>query len=317
MRGSRAASIFLRISLERGGTQAEALTRGREVVAGVNLATQDPLAIADHPLVRAAAVEAVERWGVHAAGPLALQGGSPPLSTLEERIAEALCCREATIFPSGWTAGYGALRALIRPTDHVVIDDNAGAGLREGAAAATANLHQMPRCTPSMLAACLAHIRTRDAQSGILVVVPTLSPVDSTVADIMGLRDECRARQANLLVDVAHDFGAIGDGGLGFLGAQAMVGEVDLVVGSLAKSFATSGGFVAAASPGIRQALAVFTTTLTHSNALSPAHAAVGLAAFDLVRSAEGVRRRGRLMEKCHYASYRTSSARFYGNRSA
>jgi glycine C-acetyltransferase len=287
----------LRTTLEHEGGEARVLTRGKEIVAGINFAAQDPLALARHPLVRAAAVDAAERWGVHSAGPLPLQGGTPPLATLEERIAEVLCCGESTIFPSGWAAGYGTVRALVRPTDHVIIGDDVGPGLREGAAAATSNLHRQLRCTSRVVASRLSRIRAKDAHAGILVVTQTLSHTDSTVADIVALRNHCRAWNANLLVDVTNDFGAVGDGGLGFLGAQAMVGEVDIVVGSLARTFATNGGFAAAAHSGIRQALAVFATTLACSTTISPIQAAVALAAFDIVRSAEGARRRGRLMD--------------------
>jgi 7-keto-8-aminopelargonate synthetase-like enzyme len=243
---------------DRGDGVARVLTRGHEAMTGIDLSSRDPLSLAHHPRLRAVAIEAASRWGVHAAGPLSSQGGSPPLIRLEERIAETLCYAEAVIFPTRWASGQGTIRALVRPSDHVVIDADSSSGLLDGAATATANVHRLPECSPEAAGAVLARIRARDARIGILVVAQTLSERDSTVADIAGLRDVCRSWNANLLVDISGDFGAMGDGGLGVLGAQGMIGEVDVVVGSLSPTFAANGGFAAAASPGIRQALVIF-----------------------------------------------------------
>jgi glycine C-acetyltransferase len=247
--------------------------------------------------VRAAAVEAAGRWGVHAAGPLSRQGGSPPLAALEERIADMLCCSEATVFPTDWAASYGAIRVLVDPTDHVIIDVGANAALQEGAVAATRHVCKLDSFEPEAVADRLAEIRGENGHGGILVVALAFAPLDARVTDIASLCACCREFGATLLVEVTEDFGCIGDLGLGFLGAQAMVGEVDVVVGSLANSFAANGGFVAAAAPGIRQALAVFASTLTCSHAPSPVQAAAALAAFEIIRSAEGARRRARFMD--------------------
>jgi glycine C-acetyltransferase len=279
------------------GVTARAQDRGGVAISGVNFASQDYLSLANHPAIRDVAVEAIARHGVHSAGSLALQGGSEPLARLSERLAEWLRCRTAVVFPTGWAAGFGAIRALVRESDHIVLDSLAHACLQEGAAAATRNIHRVPHLSCDAIARRLARIRAEHATQGILVVTESLFSMNSTVPDLRAMQDICRSYDATLLVDVAHDLGAIADDGLGFLGNQGMIGEVDLVVGAFSKTFASNGGFVAGNAPGLRQALIAFAGPLTFSNALSPVQAAVVDAALDIVRSAEGARRRKRLME--------------------
>lgn len=285
-----------RVTLDRGGAVAEVLDRGGSRRTGINFASQDYLSLAAHPALCAAAVEAIGRFGLHGAGPATTQGGSLPLLRLEERLADLLGCRAAIAFPSGWTAGYGTVRALLLDHDHVLIDSRAHACLREGAEAATRNVHRLSGRAPDVVAQRLAQIRANDPASAILVVIETLCPLDSTVPDLRSAQAACHAHGATLLVGAAHDLGAVGDGGLGFLAEQGMIGEVDIIVGSLAKAFACQGGFAAFRQPALRQAVVRQSSVLGASTALSAMQAAVAHAALDLVRSAEGAQRRRRLM---------------------
>lgn len=288
---------YTRTNVERVGPEGVALNWGRESLGGVNFACQDYLSLSSHPAICAAAIEAIERWGVHSAGSIALQGGSMPLLHLEERLGAWLGYREVRVFPTGWAAGYGVVRTLARENDHLVIDALAHACLQEGAVNATRNIHRTPNCSHEAVARRLASIRSKEPHAGILVITESLFSMDSTVPDLRVLQETCRAWHATLLVDVAHDLGALGDGGLGFLGDQGVLGEIDVVMGSFSKTFASNGGFVASNARGIRQALNVAANPLLFSNALSPVQAQVALAALDIVRSPEGAQRRRRLMD--------------------
>src|SRR4028118_628414 len=86
----------------------------------------------------------------------------------------------------------------------------------------------------------------------------------------------CHEWGATLLVDVAHDFGALGPRGTGSVGAQQMLGKVDLVMGAFSKTFASNGGFLATRSPAVRQYVRVFGGPHIFSNAISPVQAGVG-----------------------------------------
>jgi glycine C-acetyltransferase len=134
----------------------------------------------------------------------------------------------------------------------------------------------------------LARIRAKDAVNGILVISEGLFSMDSDSPDIAGLQDVCREHGATLMVDVAHDFGASGPGGTGQIGLQDMLGQVDLVMGSFSKTFASNGGFVATREPSVKKFLGIYGGPHIFSNALSPVQAGVVLESLRIVRHAEG-----------------------------
>ena len=287
---------FARVMTSRVGPEASVMTRANERLRGVNFASHDYLSLASHSDVCAAAIEAIGRWGLHSGGSVSLQGGSVPLMALEQHLAETWKCREATVFPTGWSACYGVIKALVRDADHVLLDGRVNGGLREGAFNATSNVHVLSDFAPEAIEDLLVRIRRRSGQAGILVVTEALSQVDSTVPDLRMLQEVCHSFEATLLVDVSHDFGAIGPGGTGFLGQQGMLRQVDLVVGSLSETFASNGGFVASSAIGIKQAMRTILGPMMFTSALTPVQASVIDAALSVARSPEGAKRRRILM---------------------
>lgn len=263
---------------------------------GINFASQDYLSLSSHPDVIAAATNAAQQFGVHSAGSAALMGLTAPTLDLEARIAGFLKTADATVFPTGWGAGYGAIRALVRPGDHILIDVLAHACLQEAADAATANVHRFPHCSTDAVERRLTRLRKEHPDAGILIVSEGVFSMDSDIPDLVALQAMAKQYGATLFVDVAHDLGALGPSGRGVIETQAMLGKIDIVMGSFSKTFASNGGFVATDHPALKLALRFGSGPQTFSNALSPVQAAAVLAALDVVDSPEGTMRRGQLM---------------------
>lgn len=264
--------------------------------SGINLASQDYLNLSAHPRVRAAAIDAIARYGVHSAGSAALMGNTEAANLLEQELAAFLQMRDCTVFPTGWAAGYGTVKTLVRPHDHVVIDLLAHACLQEGARDATANVHPFRHASTSGMEARLKRIRDKDPLAGILIVTETLFSMDSDTPDIAAAQALARKYSATLLVDVAHDLGAIGPDGTGHLGLQNMLGRADVVMGSFSKTFASNGGFVACNNPALKLALRYNCGPLTFTNAISPVAANTVREALRIVQSAQGAARRESLL---------------------
>ncbi len=265
------------------------------IASGLNFASQDYLSLGSLPEVQNAAMDAIGRFGVHSGGAPVLAGTIDLAEKLEAEIAAHLRLRYAVLCPTGWAAGYGAVRGLVRETDHVVLDQIAHNCLQEGAAAATRNIHFFRHLDTSHARLKLAAIRARDPHHGILLVTEGLFSMDSDSPDLAGFQALAREYDAMLVVDVAHDLGATGPGGTGQLGIQNMLGRVDLVVGSFSKTFATNGGFIATQRRDVSEYLRYLAPSTTFSSALGPAQIAVALAALRIVRSDEGERRRASL----------------------
>jgi 7-keto-8-aminopelargonate synthetase-like enzyme len=271
---------------------------GRERT-GVNFASYDYLGLSTHPDVRAAAIEAIHQYGTHTAGSPILQGNSPLSSRLVEAVAGLLGLEHAVLFPTGWAAGYGVITALIRPHDHVVLDQYAHDCCVEGATAATRNVHRVRHLSTEAFEQRLRRIRATDTENAILVVTEGIFSMNGDSPDLAALQNVCREYDATLLVDVAHDLGAVGPDGSGVIGLQGLLGKVDLVIGSFSKVFAANGGFAAISSTAISEYLQVAAPSRTFSNAISPSQCAAVLKAIEIVRSADGER----LRERVHHVA--------------
>jgi 7-keto-8-aminopelargonate synthetase-like enzyme len=265
---------------------------------GLNFASQDYLGLSSDQEIKDVAKAVIDEYGVHSAGSSALSGNTKYSLRLEQTISEFLHLEHTALYPTGWAAGYGAIKALVGPSDHVVMDGLSHACLQEGANSATKNVHLHGHLNLQSVRRHLNRIRAKDTENGILVVTESLFSMDSDVPDLAAMQDLCREFNATLLVDVAHDLGAIGEGGRGFIGQQGMLGKIDIVMGSFSKTFASNGGFVSCNSPAVRQYLKFYGCSATFSNALSPVQAATVKKAFDIVQSDRGRDLRWLLMKR-------------------
>jgi 7-keto-8-aminopelargonate synthetase-like enzyme len=266
------------------------------LMQGVNFASQDYLSLSCHPAILETAKESIERYGVHSAGSPVLVGNTVDSIALERRVGDFLQMDEVLLYPTGWAAGFGVIKGLVRSSDHVVMDSLTHTCLQDGANAATKNVYQFRHLDVDHCRRWLSTVRAKDTANAILVVTEGLFSMDSDTPDLAAMQDLCREYNATLLVDVAHDLGCLGQDGRGHIGLQDMLGEVDLVMGSFSKTFASNGGFVACKTRTVKEYLRFYSTPATFSNALSPVQAAVVLKAFEIVGSGEGRSLRAELM---------------------
>ena len=267
-----------------------------ELFEGVNFASQDYLSLSLHPDVRDVAIETMKEFGVHSAGSPALVGNTSLSLALERKIADFTRTEHVALFPTGWAAGFGVIKGLVRPSDHIVMDMLAHACLQEGAQAATRNIHLFRHNNVDMVREKLVKIRETDTENGILIVTEGLFSMDSDTPDIRELQELAHEYNATLVVDVAHDLGNLGEDGRGHIGIQGMLGKVDVIMGSFSKTFASNGGFVACRHRAVKEYLRYYSSPNTFSNALSPAQAAIVGKCFDIVTSEEGAMLRRKLM---------------------
>ncbi|TFI59077.1 aminotransferase class I/II-fold pyridoxal phosphate-dependent enzyme [Sphingomonas parva] len=272
-----------------------------ELFEGINFASQDYLSLSAHPAISEVAIETIKEFGVHSAGSPALVGNTSLSLALERKIAEFLQMEQVTLFPTGWAAGFGVVKGLVRSSDHIVMDALSHACLQEGAQAATRNIHLFRHNNLDSVREKLAAVRAKDKDNGILLITESLFSMDSDTPDIAGLQELAREYGAILMVDVAHDLGALGPDGRGHIGMQDMIGKVDVVMGSFSKTFASNGGFVATNTRAVKEYLKYYSSPCTFSNALSPSQAAIVLKAFEIVDSEEGATLRQSLMNNIRF----------------
>lgn len=283
--------------LAAGSDKVLVLLDNGDETEGVNFASQDYLSLSRHPAVIAAAQSAAEQYGVHSAGASVLLGNTPPSRELEAELADFLRMENVLVYPTGWGAGFGVISGLVRQRDHVVLDALAHACLQTGAGFATRNVHRFRHNCVDSLRQVLRRIRQNDQSNGIMVLIETLYSMDSDMPDVAAIQQMSQEFEACLVVDVAHDLGALGPNGTGVLGMQGALGKLDIVMGSFSKTFAANGGFVALNSSAGADYLRYYSGPTVFSNALSPVQASVVLETLRIVRSEEGEERRQALLQ--------------------
>ena len=246
---------------------------GRLRYRGLDLVSQDYLGLARHPEVVAGAAD---------------NSGAEGNALLEAELSEFLELPHVVLFPNGRAAAHGAIKAMVRPTDHVLIDALSHDHLQNAARATTTNVVPFAHNDIASLRKRLSRLRQRTG--GIFVVTESLFSIDSDHPDFTELVDVCQRYSARLLVDAAHDLGILGPGGRGVLAEQALRGAVDVVIGSFANAFACDGSFAATRSE------ASFC-----SDPLIPSQAAAVRTALRIIRSEEGETLREGVLERAAY----------------
>lgn len=262
----------------------------------LNYASQDYLGLVQDPRINAAAVEAVGRYGVHSSGSPTLLGRSRPMIDLAERLCDVFNRSHCLLYPTGWAAGFGVITGLVRANDHVIMDKLAHNCLQIGAHAATNKVRRFRHNDLDHARRLLSLARAQAADAGVFLVIESVYSMDADSPDLPAMIALAREYEAIVILDVAHDFGAMGARGLGLLEQVDASAVPDVIMGSFSKTFASNGGFVLSSSSA-HDYLSYHSPSHVFSNALSPVQASVALQAAEIVFSAEGDQLRRRLMD--------------------
>lgn len=262
----------------------------------LNFSSQDYLGLSQDVRLVEAAHHGAREFGVHSAGSPAFCGATKALRNLEARIAKVVGGPEAVVYPTGWAAGYGVLAGLIRKEDFLFMDALSHNCLQEGARSCGGEVIKFKHNDLLHLEELLAAARSESAGRGIFVVAESLYSMDSDSPDLEAFLVLCERYKAISVLDVAHDFGSMGNHGRGLL--DTVPGRLpDVVLGSFSKTFAATGGF-AVAQPEVINYLRYYSPTNLFSNAISPMQTYVANKAFEIAFSVEGRNLRSQLAER-------------------
>jgi 7-keto-8-aminopelargonate synthetase-like enzyme len=262
----------------------------------LNFGSQDYLGLAQDPRTFEAAKAAIDECGVHSAGSPALGGRTQALLELEQQLAKVLGKEACTVFATGWMAGFGAVSGLARKEDTIVMDCLVHNCLQEGAWHATQAVRKFRHNDIEDLTAILEEERGKNSKNGVFVVIESLYSMDSDSPDLAAMIRLAQNYEAIVILDVAHDFGSMGEEGLGLLEILPRGVEPDIILGSFSKTFAANGGFVASTRK-VKDYLGIYSAPFVFSNAISPLQAKVAAETARIVFSAEGDILRKRLMD--------------------
>lgn len=274
---------------------------GREVV---NFASNDYLGLANHPSVKRAAVEAVERFGAGSGASRLICGSLAPHHQLEEALAAFKGTEAALSFSSGYAAALGTIGALLGKDDLIVLDRLVHACVIDAARLSGARLrvfrHNDMEDLDRVLHWAAGRCRPGPGQRStprILVVTESVFSMDGDQAPLETIVELKDRHGAWLMVDEAHATGLFGERRNGLAGAFGLGGRIEIQMGTLGKALGASGGFICG-SRRLIDLLINRARSFIFSTAPVPAASAAASAAVALVQSETGAERCRALWER-------------------
>jgi 8-amino-7-oxononanoate synthase len=251
---------------------------GHEVIM---LGSNNYLGLTMHPRVRAAAQQAIDEYGTSCTGSRFLNGTLSFHKELDRRLAEFVGAEAAIVFPTGYQTNLGAISSIVGKGDFVILDKDAHACCVDGAMLSRGEMRRFAHSDMNSLRKVLQRI---PADAGKLIVVDGVYSMGGDIAPLPEVVEIAREFNARVMVDDAHSVGVLG-GGRGTAAHFGMtMDDVDLVMGTFSKSFASVGGFIAGKADVIHY-IQHNARSLIFSASLPAASAMTVLTALDIIEN--------------------------------
>jgi 8-amino-7-oxononanoate synthase len=258
-------------------------TEGSEVTIGgkrlVMVGSNNYLGLTTHPKVRDAAIDATRRFGTSCTGSRFLNGTLAWHLDLEERLAEYMGKEAALVFSTGYQANVGTISSLIGRNDFVITDKDDHASIVDGCRLSFGTMKRYRHNNMDHLERVLSQL---PLEANKLVVVDGVFSMGGDIAPLPDIVPLCKKYRAHLMVDDAHSVGVLG-GGKGTAVHWGVNDDVDLVMGTFSKSFASLGGFIAGSEPVLHY-IQHHARSLIFSASMPPSSVAAVMAALDVMK---------------------------------
>ena len=266
---------YFRALSDSEGTTA--VFEGKEVVM---IGSNNYLGLTTDPRVRQAAIDAVQRYGTSVTGSRFLNGTLELHLELDRRLARFVGKEAALVFPTGYQSNVGAITALVQKGDYVIVDKDDHASIVDGCLMCRGEMKRFRHNDISSLEDVLSKL---PADAGKLVVVDGVYSMGGDIAPLPEIVAICKRYGARIMVDDAHGIGVTGNG-RGTSAHFNLTDDVDLIMGTFSKSFASIGGFIAG-SADVIHFIQHHARSLIFSAALPAPNAAAVLAALDIIET--------------------------------
>jgi glycine C-acetyltransferase len=262
-----------RVEGEQGPTL---LLDGREVL---NFSSNNYLGLANHPALKKAAQEAIDRFGCGAVASRLISGNMALHEDLEEKIAKLKGTETALVFNSGFQANVGIIPTLAGDGDAIFSDELNHASIIDGCRLSRAKTIVYPHCDMEALQDAL---KKAPATGRKLIVTETLFSMDGDEAPLPEMVEIAERHGALVMVDEAHATGTVGPNGAGIVAKLGLGERVDIQMGTLGKALGGFGAYVAG-SRALRELLINRCRSFIFTTSLPPPVLAAAIAAIDLL----------------------------------
>lgn len=256
----------------------EVLMNGKKVLM---FGSNSYMGLTNHPKVIEAAVEATKKYGTGMAGSPFLNGTLDIHKELEARLADYVGKEDVMLFSTGFGVNLGVVSTLTGREDYVILDEQDHASIIEGRRLSFSNYLKYKH---NDMASLEAQLKKCDPDKVKLIVTDSVFSMEGDVANLPEIVRLAKKYNASVMADEAHGIGVFGEGGRGVCNHFGVTDDVDLIMGTFSKSFASLGGFIAT-DKSITNFLRHHTRSYIFTASITPASTAAVNAALDIMLS--------------------------------
>lgn len=254
----------------------EVIINGRKVLMfGSNCYT----GLVNDPRIKEAAIEATRKYGTGCAGSPFLNGTLDLHKQLEHRIAEYIGKEDVMIYSTGFGVNLGVVSCLTGREDYILWDEQDHASIIEGR---RLSFSQSLKYKHNDMESLEQQLRKCEPDKVKLIVTDGVFSMEGDVANIPEICRLAKKYDASVMVDEAHSIGVFGTGGRGTVNHFGCTDDVDLIMGTFSKSFASLGGFIAT-DKEITNFLRHHSRSYIFTASITPASTAAALKAIDIM----------------------------------
>lgn len=233
------------------------------------------------PRIKEAAIEATKKYGTGCAGSPFLNGTLDIHKQLERRIAEYIGKEDVMIYSTGFEVNLGVVSCLTGREDYILWDEQDHASIIEGRRLSFSTALKYKH---NDMASLEKQLQKCDPDKVKLIVTDSVFSMEGDVANVPEIVKLAKKYNASVMVDEAHGIGVFGKGGRGVCNHFGVTDDVDLVMGTFSKSFASLGGFIAT-DKEITNFLRHHSRSYIFTASITPASTAAALKAIDIMES--------------------------------
>jgi len=290
---AKAAGIYPYFRAISSEQDTEVIINGKKVLMfGSNCYS----GLVNDPRVREAAIQATMKYGTGLAGSPFLNGTLDIHKDLEKKLAAYEGKEDAMIYSTGFEVNLGVVSCLTGREDYILWDEQDHASIIEGR---RLSFSQSLKYKHNDMASLEAQLKKCKPDKVKLIVTDGVFSMEGDVCKLPDIVDLARKYDASIMVDEAHGIGVFGKGGRGVCDHFGLADEVDLIMGTFSKSFASLGGFIAT-DEVITNYLRHHSRSYIFTASITPASTAAVSAALDIMIAEP--ERQERLWENTNYA---------------
>ncbi len=242
-RKARESGYYPYFQVIKSESDSQVMIGGREHVM---LGSNNYLGLTTHAHVRERAAEALAKYGTSCTGSRLLNGNLDIHEELEARLAKFVGKEACLVFSTGFGANIGTISAIVSRHDTVVIDKDDHASIYDGCKLSYGKVERFEHNNVASLREALERAAKNDnGDGGTFVAVDGIFSMEGDIAPLPEMVPVLKEFGARLMVDDAHASGVLGPFGNGTAAHFGLTDEVDLIMGTFSKSFASLGGFIA------------------------------------------------------------------------